>query len=133
MTEVKDLSMYTKNIGCWALIEITDNKCIQLIATLNPDAEEPICGETYSSEWSLPIDEAIDKFKNKGFWRAWDEITSRTPGGIDLTDGLTEDELFQFMGHDITENLCGNSTYIADKLDTLDAGEYLIVVSDDNY
>lgn len=118
------------NFGCWALIEITKDKHCRLLATLNPDADKPICGELYSDAWSIPVDEVAERFNKFGFWETWDKISGEQSGGIELTDDLQEDELFRFMGREITEELCGNSKHIAEKVETLAVGEYLIVIDD---
>lgn len=107
-----------------ALIRIeTDN--IRLVATLNPDATEPIQGEEYDSRWSIPRKTVIEQIVHNGFWNTWNTINSQVPGGISLLDGLTEEGALNFIGyHDKTVISCREQD-AAVLLGTLPVGEYL--------
>ena len=115
--------------GTYALIEITQDKQCRLLATLNPDANEPICGESYGSAWSIPIADAVKRFRKEGFWNVWSEINGSVAGGIDLTDGLKDEDIADFMqGNVLQEVLCGDSAFVAWYINKLDVGVYLIAV-----
>lgn len=126
-----DTTMYEPyDYGCYALIEITEDRHCKLVSTLNPDANEPICGETYSNAWSLPVSEAARRFREEGFWNVWSQINGEIAGGIDLIDGLDDDDIDDFMGCPMSKNLCGNSKFVANYIESLEVGTYLIAVCD---
>lgn len=87
------------NLDKVAVIEIVRDTC-RLLCTVNQDATIPLQIEEYSEDWTLPLMDATAQFAEKGFFQVWTDINGTVVGGIYLTDGLTQEEVFEYIGAD---------------------------------
>lgn len=118
-----------------ALIEIVESKgekMVHLLATINPDANEPLQGESYGGEWTLSCKEAATQIRSHegpgGFWNVWTTINGMVCGGIDLYDGMEPEEAEKFMRVGEIAEFYGDDNQLAALIEILPVGEYLFQV-----
>lgn len=115
------------NLDKVAVIEIVRDTC-RLLCTVNLDATIPLQIEEYSEDWTLPLKDAAAQFAEKGFFRAWTDINDTVAGGIYLTDGLTQEEVFDYIGADRLPLLSIQESSLPALIPCLVDGVYIIEV-----
>ena len=113
------------NLDRVAVIEIVHDTC-RLLCTVNPNATIPLQIEEYSEDWTLPLKDAAAQFAEKGFFHTWTDINGTVVGGIYLTDGLTQEEVYEYIGVDRLPLISIQESYLPALIPCLVDGVYII-------
>lgn len=108
-----------------AIIELTDDRKVRLLALFNEDANEPVQIEEHGSEWTIDIDAAIRRLAGESLLEQFLEISASASSSIYLTDGQSEQQILDYIGDIKLLKMDGPADY-EKLLFIAPAGEYVL-------